>query len=93
MLCRDRKLHRFKTLLKPDLSTASESLQVISASELTPYDLKHLFLQSCRICEDTLVSLLVNDYQSSMSSIYGINVQSFSQHLLSWLSYSQDVIT
>ena len=58
MLCRDRKLHRFKILLKPDLSTAS--LQVISASELTPYDLKRVFFQSYRICEDTLVSCITN---------------------------------
>ena len=61
MLCRDRKLYRFKILLKPDLSTAS--LQVINATELIPYDFKCVFFQSYRICEDTLVSCLSNDRQ------------------------------
>ena len=53
-LCRDRKLHRFQIMLKPDLSTAS--LQVINASEVTPYDFYDNSFQSNRICDDTLVS-------------------------------------
>ena len=54
MLCRDSKLHRFKIILEPDLSTAS--LHVIKTSELTPLNFDNVFLQDYKICEDTLVS-------------------------------------
>ena len=60
-LCRDRKLHRFQIMLKPDLSAAS--LQVINASEVTPYDFYRKFFQSYRICEDTLVSCLFSHHK------------------------------
>jgi hypothetical protein len=54
MLCQDSKLHRFKIVVKPDLSTAS--LHVVKTSELTPHDLRCVFFDDYRICEDTLVT-------------------------------------
>ena len=54
MICRDYKLHRFKLIVEPDLSDAS--LHVINTSELTPHGFEFVYLQSYRICEDTLVS-------------------------------------
>ena len=53
MLCRDSKLHRFKIMLKPDLSTAA--LHVVITSELTPLNFEIVYLGDYRICEETLV--------------------------------------
>ena len=59
MLCRDSKLHRFKLIVKPDLSDAS--LHVIHTSELTPHNFDHVSFESYRIFEDTLVSCWIDD--------------------------------
>ena len=52
--CLDSKRHRFKIILKPDLSTAS--LHVVNTPELTPHNFSFVYLEEYRICEDTLVS-------------------------------------
>ena len=54
MSCQDLKRHRFKIILKPDLSTAS--LHVVNTPELTPHNFPFVYLEDYRICEDTLVS-------------------------------------
>ena len=51
----DSKLDRFKLIVKPDLSDAS--LHVINTPELTHNFENVYFLDSYRICEDTLVSV------------------------------------
>ena len=53
MLCRGSELHRFKLVVKPDLSDAS--LHTI-ASELTPHNFNDVHFHSYKICEDTLFS-------------------------------------
>ena len=58
MRCPNRILRRLQIMLESDLSTAS--LQVINASEVTPYNFNHISLQSYRICEDTLVACLID---------------------------------
>ena len=57
MLCQGL-LHRFKLIVKPDLSDAS--LHVINTSELTPHNFDYVSFQSYRICEDILVSCWMN---------------------------------
>ena len=59
MLCQDSKIHRFKLIVKPDLSDAS--LHVINSSELTPHNFNNVYFQSYMICEDTLVSCWIDD--------------------------------
>ena len=54
MLCEDSKFHRFKIILKPDLSSAS--LHIINTAELTPHDFNCVMFEDYSICEDTLVS-------------------------------------
>ena len=54
MSCQDLKRHRFKIILKPDLSTAS--LHVVNTPELTPHNFPFVYMEDYRICEDTLVS-------------------------------------
>ena len=54
MLCRHSKLHRFKLIVKSDLSDAS--LHVINTSEPTPHDFSYVSFRSYMICEDALVS-------------------------------------
>ena len=56
----DSKLHRFKLIVKPDLSDAS--LHVINTSERTPYNFFDTSFGSYRICEDTLVSWWIDHY-------------------------------
>ena len=54
MTWKDSKPHRFKIMLKPDLSTAS--LHVVNTGELTPLDFPFSsFWGGYKICEDTLV--------------------------------------
>jgi hypothetical protein len=53
-------LHKFKIILKPDLSSAS--LQVINTFEATPHDFFYVLFDDYRICEDTLVSCWINEY-------------------------------
>ena len=56
ILSRVSKLHRFKIILKPDLSTAS--LHVVNKPELTPHNFSSVCLQEYRICEDTCLLLV-----------------------------------
>ena len=57
-------------MLKPDLSAAS--LQVINASEVTPYDFYRNSFQSYRICEDTLVSCLFSHRKCGVYTQCGV---------------------
>ena len=57
-LCQNSKLHRFKIMLKPDLSTAS--LHIVNNSEVTPHNF-NFGSENYRICEDTLVSCWIYD--------------------------------
>ena len=59
MLCQGSKIHRFKLIVKPDLSDAS--LHVLNSSELTPHNFNDVSFQSYMICEDTLVSSWIDD--------------------------------
>ena len=70
MLCQDSKLHRFKIVLKPDLSTAS--LHVINTSELTLHDFNHVFFRDYGICEDTLVSYWTDSNRHLQQYRHGI---------------------
>ena len=54
MFYEDSKLHRFRIMLEPDLSTAS--LHVINTPEPTPHDFQYVIFQDYMICEDTLVT-------------------------------------
>ena len=65
MLCQESKLHRFKLIIKPDLSDAS--LHVINASEITPHDFNVVSFLCYRICEDTLVSCWINHYHQNQN--------------------------
>ena len=58
MLCEDSRLHRFKIMLKPDLSTAS--LHVTNTTELS-HDFNDVYFPEYRICEDALVSCWTSD--------------------------------
>ena len=53
MLCQGL-LHRFKLIVKPDLSDAS--LHVINTFQRTTHNFDYTSFESYRICEDTLVS-------------------------------------
>jgi hypothetical protein len=55
----DSILHKFKIMLKPDLSAAS--LQVINTFEATPHNFLYVLFDSYRICEDTFVSCWINE--------------------------------
>jgi hypothetical protein len=73
MLCQDSKLHRFKIMLRPDLSTAS--LCVINTSEHSPLDFDDIvFFDNYRICEDTLISCWIYEgqHQDPIPYQYGV---------------------
>ena len=64
MLCQDSKLHRFKLIVKPDLSDVSLRVYVINASDTTLHNFNFVSFLCYRICEDTLVSCWIDHYQS-----------------------------
>ena len=88
ILCRDSTRHRFRIVIKPDLSDAS--LQVINTCEPFPHDFNKIILQRYKICEDTLVSFW---FDFSYSKQYGAYIGLTSSRFAHLISHASPAIT
>jgi len=80
-LCGDSRQHRFKMIVKPDLSDAS--LHFINTCQLTAYDSWHVSFQRYRICEDTIVSCWRNSDTRKCGAYTGLTSATFT-NLSEW---------
>ena len=86
ILHRNSKVHRFKLIVKPDLSDAS--LHIINTSDFTPPHCDYVSLRNYRICEDNLVCFWTRFENNERRVFTGLTSAHFPEyvHIRHWMS-------